>query len=84
MVRLAKAFDALHGGGFAGAVGTDEAKYFAVSYFERYFVDSHRGAVSFAYAGNVNDRMHRDRGFVDGTKPSDDLYHGVVLMPIWR
>ena len=32
------AFDALHGGGLSGAVGSDQTENFAVVYFEGHFV----------------------------------------------
>jgi hypothetical protein len=65
-VGFAQALDALHGGGFAGAVGTYEAEDLAFQHLERSLCDSHGAAIGLADTGYFNDWRHgggKDFGF---------------------
>ena len=53
-VGLAQALDALHGGGFACAVGADEAEDFALVDREGCFVDGDGAAVGLADRGDLD------------------------------
>src|SRR5205085_9824984 len=54
-VRSAESFDALHGRGLTGAVGSNETKDLAVENLERDVVDSDEGFVGLSESRDLND-----------------------------